>query len=341
MSKPRRHSLTAQTAYHELVSLLLDDAASDIRGSPTLRVRGERRYWYDRYRIGTDTRERYLGEDNEALRQRIERHEQLKAQQEERRAERARLVRLLRSERLLGMDNLSGSLVAAMSKAGVFRLGGVLVGTTAFRFYEGELGLRLSFDQTTRTQDIDIASFERLSLAISDTVEPSLVDVFSDLDFTPVPGLDHNKTWRWKQSRGAALVEFLTPSFDAEESLRDLAALGVSAQSLHYLNYVLAEPIDAAAVYREGVLVKIPRPERFAIHKLIVADRRREGPDSFKSRKDLMQAEFLIAVLAEDRPEDLQNACQNALERGPRWRERIERSLTRIPDAARYMQDIR
>ena len=168
----RRHSQVAQAAYHDLVSLLLDDAVSDIRGAPTCRQRGSRRYWYDRYRIGAETKERYLGEDLPALRERIERHAALKAERDTRRRERARLVRLLRSERFIGMDGATGSLVAAMARAGVFRLGGLLVGTHAFRIYEGELGLRLSFDHTATTHDI--ASFEKLSLALGDNALPSL-----------------------------------------------------------------------------------------------------------------------------------------------------------------------
>lgn len=113
----------------------------------------------------------------------------------------------------------------------------------------------------------------------------------------------------------------------------------MSAQTLHHLNYLIAEPIQAAAVYRDRILVQTPRPERFAIHKLIVADRRREGPDSLKARKDLLQAELLIAILAEDRPSDLIEAYQDALNRGPRWRKRIERSLARVPDAANSIQN--
>ena len=35
------------------------------------------------------------------------------------------------------------------------------------------------------------------------------------------------------------------------------------------------------------------------------------------------QAEFLIEVLAADRPGDLQDALEDALSRGKRWRERI------------------
>ena len=309
----------------------MDDAISDIRGTPTRRERGGRAYWYDRYRIGTETKERYLGEDTDHLRARIDRHDQLRAQQANRRAERARLVRLLRSERLLGLDASAGSLVAALARCGVFRLGGVVVGTIAFLIYEGELGLRLSTDAAARTSDVDIASFERLSLAIDDVVEPNLPEVFRELDFEPVPGLERGKVWRWRQARGEVMVEFLTPSFRVDEGLHVLKALGVDARALHHLDYLIADPIDAGGVYREGILVKAPRPERYAIHKLIVADRRMGGPESLKARKDLMQAELLISILTEDRPADLAQAYRDAVNRGPRWRERIERSLTRAP----------
>ena len=81
-------------------------------------------------------------------------------------------------------------------------------------------------------------------------------------------------------------LEFLTPAFRPEEEIRDLPALGVSAQSRHFLTYLIADPIKAAVLNRSGVLVQIPRPKRFAIHKLIVADRRRGGPDALKSVKD-------------------------------------------------------
>lgn len=325
----RYHSMVAQTAYHDLLSLLLDEAVSEIRGNPVLKPRDGRAYWYDHYRIGTDVKDRYLGEDTPALRARVEQHQQLKATTAARKKERSRLVRLLRSERFLGMNSAVGSLVSALARTGLFRLGGTMVGTSAFRLYEGELGLRLGLDQMAMTSDIDIASFEKLSLALDDAVEPGLATVFADFDFAPVPTLERGRAWRWRQSNGELVVEFLTPSFTVEEGLRELAALGVTAQSLHHLNYLIAQPIDAAAVYRDGTLVRAPRPERFAIHKLIVADRRLGGSDSLKARKDLLQAETLIAVLAHDRPGDLADAYQDAMNRGPRWRERIKRSLDR------------
>ncbi|MFC5556261.1 nucleotidyltransferase family protein [Methylobacterium iners] len=240
----------------------------------------------------------------------------------------------------MGVDAATGSLLAALASAGVFRLGGTLVGTHAFRLYEGVLGVRYAFDQAAQTNDVDIASFERLSLALGDTVSEPLQSVLRDFAFEPVPTLDPGLAWRWRQTRADLLVEFLTPSFEAEEGLRPLAALGVHAQALHFLNFVLAEPISVPVTYRSGVVVQVPRPERFAIHKLIVADRRREGADSLKSVKDRLQAAFLIEILAEDRPDDLLEAWETARAAGPRWRERLDASLARLPDTRRRLQQL-
>ncbi len=101
-----------------------------------------------------------------------------------------------------------------------------------------------------------------------------------------------------------------------------------------------ADPIPAPALYRSGVPVQIPRPEKFAIHKLIVADRRRGGPEQRKARKDRGQAAFLINVLSQDRPDDLRDAYRDAMARGPRWRNRIVASLKRLPETASILHDL-
>lgn len=328
----KRHSSTAHAAYHDLLRSLQDDAVSDIRGTLTRVERNGKAYWYDTFRIGSDVKKRYIGEDKEEFRVRLDQHKALKAQQEDRRRARTRLVRLLRAEGFLGLDAATGSLLSAMAASGVFRLGGTVVGTHAFRLYEGELGIRYDMDMTAHTDDIDIASFSRLSLVLEDAASPPLEDVFNDFAFTAQPSLSPGRAWRWKQTRGDALVEFLTPSFGDGETLRELPALGVNAQGLHHLNYLIADPIKAALTYRSGVLVQIPQPERYAIHKLIVADRRRTSDDVLKSEKDRRQAAFLIEVLSEDRPDELREAYEDAFSRGPKWRKRIEATLSKMPE---------
>jgi hypothetical protein len=329
----KTHSPRAQAAYHDLRRLLEDDSVLGIIGTPQLLMRNGRGYWYDLHRVGTSVRNRYLGEDSPEMAARMARHAELAKDARARAEERTRLVRTLRAEGLASLDRTTGSLLVGMERAGVFRLGGTVIGTQAFRLYEAELGLRLGQTDLTQTGDIDIAQFEHLSLALGDKVEENLAETFKALDFDPVPGIRTTSVWRWRQTTSAALVEFLTPSFRAEEDIRELPALGVAAQSLHFLNYLIAKPIKAAALYRSGVLIQIPRPEAYAIHKLIVANRR-AGPDALKSRKDRAQAALLIEALAEDRPDELREAYQDAMERGLQWRAHIAATLKRMPETA-------
>ena len=328
-----RHSHIGHSAYLDLKRKLQDDRLLEIKGSPTrVTVKGKV-FWYDKYRLGTRLVQKYIGEDTAELRERLQQIDLLKQQEKKRAADKTRLIRVLRAEGYGSVGAQFGSLLAAFAKSGVFRLGGTLIGTLAFQLYEAELGLRMSFDQLAQTDDLDIASFERLSLVLADETTESVAGVLSEMSFDPVPSLDPIRTWRWRDTTRETLVEFLTPAF-GEEGLRDLPALGVSAQALNYLNFLIADPIPAVALYRSGVLVQIPRPEAYAIHKLIVADRRREGTDSLKSHKDRSQAAFLIEALAEDRPDELAEAYEDAIGRGPKWRERIGRSLSKMPESA-------
>lgn len=332
-------SRNAQVTYQDLLRLHLDETASDLVGSLEERHRNGRTYLYDRYRLGTEMRSRYLGEDSPELRARLDRATELKAESDVRHKTMARLTRVLRAEGLTGVDRDTGSLLLAFARAGMFRLGGTLVGTGAYGLYEGELGVRFTSDELARTGDIDIASFERLSVAIGDQVEERTGDILHELKFAPMSGIFDRQVWRWRQSSGEAMVEFLAPSFGAEQVV-PLPSLNVSAQSLHYLNFLIAEPIHAVALYRSGVLVQIPRPERYAIHKLIIADRRLGGPDQAKARKDRAQAEYLVAVLSQDRPGDLAAAYEDALSRGPKWRERLARSLALLPDTRATLEGL-
>lgn len=70
----------------------------------------------------------------------------------------SRLARVLRAEGLIATDRDTGSLLLACARAGVFRLGGTLVGTAAFALYQGELGVRFDAEELAQTGDIEFAS---------------------------------------------------------------------------------------------------------------------------------------------------------------------------------------
>jgi len=330
-------SMTAQAAWQDLLRLLRDSAVAGLRGTPKRKTVRGKEYWFDQYRVGEKVVEKYIGEDSDALRARMERLRETREAVKERERQQARLVRLLRAEGLLMPDLATGQLLTAMSRAGTFRLGGTLVGTQAFRHFEGLLGIGFGLDAAAQTDDLDIASFERLSVALNeagDGVDPGMGDLLGDLEFEALPSLDPGKIWRWRQTRRQTLVEFLTPSFEDDETLRDLPALGVSAQSLHFLNYLIAGPVQVPVLYRSGALIQVPRPERYAMHKLIVAERRRDGVEAAKARKDRAQAGLLIEHFAQEDPFLLAETFEDAVGRGRSWRTKIEASLARMPEAS-------
>ena len=136
-----------------------------------------------------------------------------------------------------------------------------------------------------------------------------------------------------------ALVEILTPNRgpDRDEPI-ELPALGVYAKPLRFLDFLLVEAIPAAVPYRYGVLVNVPPPARYAVHKLIIATRRAQTAAA-KARKNVEQAMALIRVLAQDQPDELARAYQEAGSRGEQWRRALTRGTSRMTGDVRQMLD--
>ncbi len=65
---------------------------------------------------------------------------------------------------------------------------------------------------------------------------------------------------------------------------------------------------------QSGILVEVPTPARFALHKLWVA-RQRPAAQQVRATKDRQQAEALLDVLIDERPEDLRAAWGALAER--------------------------
>ncbi len=326
-----RLPLSVQTTYQELLEALRTHELHALAGTPFLKELPQGKYWYARQKIGEKPVDRYIGPDSEALRERIAGMQEGVNDTKKFERHAALLVGQLRAAGLPTLDRQTGSILSAMARAGTFRLGGTLIGTHAFRLYAAELGE--TFPGTLAvTQDVDVAAFENLKLAVQDKVDPSLVEAFKLLSLTPAPGLDpKGRSTRWVTRTGGAMVEFLAPRMQSKREIVKLEPLDIYAQTLPFLNFLIAQPIPAVALYRSGVLVQIPRPERYAVHKLIVAQRR-TGPGLGKVPKDLAQAEVLMRVLAEDRPGELAAAYETAMSTGIKWSQAIKASLKQRPE---------
>ncbi|RJQ49232.1 MAG: hypothetical protein C4530_23605 [Desulfobacteraceae bacterium] len=93
--------------------------------------------------------------------------------------------------------------------------------------------------------------------------------------------------------------------------LTEIRQLGVPAIPLPFLDYLIEEPLPAVALGRRPVLVRVPQPGRYAVHKLIVAQQR-EKRFALKAQKDIEQSFDLQRVLKKLDPESLAEAFDDA-----------------------------
>lgn len=331
---PQRLPLPLQTVYAELVDRCATDELDQTfpaGGSFVRRTVKERSYWYfvpGRADESGKRPQRYVGPDSPALQERIARHGSAKSAWRERR----QMVKALQHARLPSPDGQTGALLDALAKAGLFRLRSCLVGTVAFQCYAGLLGAVLPHAMV-RTGDLDLAQFHAISVAIAeDERAPPILDVLRTVDpsFREVPyQMDGRLTAAYAGS-GGYRVELLVPNRERErDAPQPLPAIGAMAMPLRFLDYLIYDALPAVLLHEAGVLVNVPRPERYAWHKLIVSRRRRE--DAAKIDKDLAQAATLLDVLAERRKADLREAWEELRGRGPKWRRLADEGLESLP----------
>jgi hypothetical protein len=110
------------------------------------------------------------------------------------------------------------------------------------------------------------------------------------------------------------------------------ALSGTGAQPLRHLEFLIHQPERSVMLFGGGVSVTLPRAERYAVHKIIVAVERK---DQIKAQKDIVQAGTLIMALAKRRPLELGEAWLEAWSVGPRWREKLDAGVQRLSEAQR------
>lgn len=131
-------------------------------------------------------------------------------------------------------------------------------------------------------------------------------------------------------------IEFLTPNWGSDEHQGKLTLMpalgGASAEPLRYLDFLLYNPVRSVLLHNTGVLVNVPAPERYVVHKLIVVTHRRHDPEDLaKASKDAAQAGTLLeAMAAERRPADVGAVWMEAWQRGPKWREALTAGRFRL-----------
>jgi hypothetical protein len=327
----REIDLATQTMFAELLQRSLDaefDESFSERGTFRRKKSKGKYYWHHQVRVGDKVVSKYVGPvTDKSITDHVNRFEEIKTDFKHRRE----MVRALSAAGLPTPDPISGAIIQAMWRAGFFRLRGVLVGTLAFQAYAGPLGIRLGA-RPLMTQDVDFAQFWGISENVGESMPPPLT-VLRGLDetFKEVPNINDPFVSTQYRNRAGYRVDFLTPNRGAElhqgKPVKMKALAGSGAQPLRHLDFLIHQPERSVLLFGGGVPVTIPRAERYAVHKLIVAVERQ---DQAKSAKDVLQAETLMEGLAVKRPVELASAWRAAWEVGPRWREKLEAGRERL-----------
>jgi hypothetical protein len=327
-------SLVIQTTYAELLERCATTAFSDAfpeDGTFTSKLINDRRYWYFQVRTPDGRAQRYVGPESPELLQRIEHHRLARDDERERRA---LVSTLVRSFGLPSPIPKIGDVVSALERAGIFRLRSVLVGTVAYQCYPAMLGQKLP-SALLQTSDVDIAQFTSVSVAMEDRTPP-MIEILKEVDrtFREVPQTSTRRQEASYVARGGLRVDFVTPNEGPDtDDPQALPALQTAAQPLRFLDFLIFRPEPAVVLHGPGIHVQVPAPERFAVHKLILS--RRRPPAVAKREKDLQQAEALIEVLVERRPDELKRAWEEAYDRGPKWRKLLLGGMTSLSPYAR------
>lgn len=263
---------------------------------------GGTRFWVHRYSNAVGRRQEvYLGKvGDQAMSARLE---SLRKRIEEANATIAS-VRVLARAGFATVDRKTHSTLASLHNHGIFRAGAVLVGAHAFGALINALGVKAV---SYATEDIDIARPEALALP----EVPAFLDMLRDtgIEFSAVPALDHRESATSFKERGRSRlrVDLLVPSAGEDCPTVAVPELKAHAKGLPYLRYLLSDAHGVPVLSPHGVvLVRVPVPERYAIHKLIVSQLRVKT--STKSAKDLRQAAILVDAVVEGFPGAIEDA---------------------------------
>jgi hypothetical protein len=316
---------TVITLYAELLQQL--QASTEIPGSIRIQKIKGKEYLKANTTIGTARRTIYLGPATDPeVKQKAD-----AIQQEMGRAKaRRQLVGLLRRSGLPSPPNEFGQVLDVVARAHLFHNGVVLVGTAAYQCYPALVGAILPKGSLT-TQDVDLATASLAVASDQDSDGASLEDILrrADPTFTGLPTLNHGAFPSHFRAKSGLLVEVLTQVRTRNDaSPLSIPKLKAGATPLQHLKWLVQDPIPAAVLHGAGVLVRVPQPAKYAVHKLILAQKRNEN--LAKRQKDLAQAKALIEALSKSDPYSFPDELADARRQGPGWRQGIDRSLKEI-----------
>lgn len=330
--------IPVQTSYQELLQRFGAAPSVSIEGSLVRVEKSGRGYWVARRRVGDRVTEEAIGPDSPEVLARVETARAEQAVFRSWNERNSALVAMLRAAGALTPDQETGKVLLALSRVGFFRVGGILGGTHSFRLYPLLLGVEAPRAEMSVTGDVDMLAPSHIRLLGPREALTSRLKA-TGLAFETRFGLEEDTPPKLIVG-DTVEVEILSPVSRGGARSHFHEGLQERVTALRFLEFSLTGPVRQVALYRGGVEVLIPAPERYALHKLIVAQLR-QGPFQQKREKDLAQAIWLLELLAEMRPYELWVAYRDLTSRGKAWIRHLAASLSEAPRAGVALARIR
>jgi hypothetical protein len=189
----------------------------------------------------------------------------------------------------------------------------VLVGSWCTLLYR-EYFSSPAYAPSLKTRDIDL--FVPRPSVLDSQID--VADLLKDLGF--VVGFTGRQGYI-RLEHPQLIVEFLVPERGRpSDKPYPLPGLGLNAQALRFLEFLAQNTIMAKL---NNIMVTLPHPANFALHKLLVVSRR---PTLEKQAKDKEAAMKILQALIDKGEEDLLRSAFNAMPK--RWQTRAKMQLT-------------
>lgn len=311
-------------------------SVADLPGSFAAKTVKGHKYWYFQYTEPSGKlRQIFVGPDGPGVQKLMARKDEASA--------RHPLAPLGRSAMALGCASVLPRhfrVIRRLADYGFFQAGGVLIGTHAFLAFGNMLGVR--WGSSDRTQDIEFAhAGKSIALILPGDVEVQTGDAIQSLGmgFLPVAGLSSKAGAGYLNPKEPEFrLDFLTTRHRGREESFEHEQLHVTMQPLKFMEFSLENVQQAVLFCAEGaVLVNVPHPARYALHKLLIFGER-TGTFSIKGGKDPTQAADILACLKPHRAGEVEEAWRDLVSRGPGWITRARQGLKALdathPDLA-------
>ena len=193
----------------------------------------------------------------------------------------------------------------------------VLIGSWCMPFYK-EYFKKQKYIPSIKTRDIDFLIPRPSKLKI----KVDIPELLRDLGF--IIGFRGSKGYI-KLEHPELVIEFLVPERGKGlDSPYPLPQLGINAQALRFLDFLTQNTIS---IKIEGVTVSLPHPANFALHKLIIFQRRK-NPE--KIIKDKEAAIKIIKALIDKKEENFIQYVFNSIPQ--KWKKKIIKVLEEIKE---------